>query len=113
MQDKNHSVAVRKRFIKAMKQIIADEKAGTQKEFAEAVDEFPQNITKIITGVRYPTVETLCKICLVYGIDPGWLLLNKNTMYGNKTFDGGILERLNNIERMVKAGEVNIKKKAS
>ena len=117
MIEKKHSKLVAARFLKAMKQIIANgiEGVKNQTDFVEKVGEYKQSITKIASGTRYPTIDVLCNTCLLFKVSPGWLLLGQGEMFstGPVTFDMSILTRLNDIEKAIGNQKKQVKKKAS
>lgn len=117
--EKAHAKSVSRRFIKAMKQIIADGTDGVKnlKEFAEKVGEYPQNISRIEAGTRYPTIEMLCIMCLVFKINPGWVLLGRGEMKAaaqkKLVLDMSSIDlRLKEIEKMISKSDKIPKKKA-
>lgn len=105
MPGKKQSQLVAARFIKAMKQVIANEIKGVtnRSEFAEKIGEYKQNISAIEGSTRYPTIDLLCSICIEFDVNPGWLLLEQGNMFstGGSITDIGVLRRLNEIEKMV------------
>jgi len=116
MTKKKHAQLVAGRFVKAMKQIIANEikDVTNRSQFAEKVGEYKQNISKIESGERYPTIETICTMCLVFGVDPGWILLERGEMFGGgQTIPGDFLQRLNNLEKIVGKSKKQVVKKVS
>ena len=107
MVNKQYSEGVAERFLKVMKQVIANELQDitTQKEFADKVGEYAQNISKIESGTRYPTIEMLCNTCIIFNVDPGWLLLEKGTMFGKEN-EQSLLERVIKLEKQMKKQKV-------
>lgn len=114
---KKHTKQVTARFLKAMRQIIADELEGvtTKSQFAERVGEHQQNISRMVKGERYPTIDVLVNICLIFKVDPAWLLLNKGTMFPSlqSMMDSGLFQRMAEIEKMLNIPKPATKKKAS
>lgn len=49
-------------------------------QFAHSIGEHPQNISKFENGDRFPTVDQICRLCLIYSISPSWVLLNQGEM---------------------------------
>lgn len=118
--EKKHAELVSRRFIKAMKQIIADGTEGVKnmKEFAEKVGEYPQNISRIEAGSRFPTIEMLCKMCLIFKISTGWILLGRGEMKTTAqksllTDMSSLALRLKEIEKKIARTDKIPKKKAS
>ena len=102
MSIKKHSDQVAARFLQAMKQVIAKDLATSQKDFAEKVGEYAQNISKIESGSRYPTIEMMCNSCIIFNINPSWLLLNSGEMFTSDTKTIGLEERIETIEKELK-----------
>lgn len=101
MEAKVYSKLVRSRFIKAMDQLIALELVKDKVSFSEKVGLYQQNLSKIITEERYPTIEVLCNICLVFKVNPEWLLTGVGQMFIT-TSENGLIERITNIEKELK-----------
>lgn len=105
MASKEHSHEVSKRFLQVMRRVVAERIGGitTQTAFAEKVGEFKQNITRIEAGTRYPTVEMLHMTCLVFGVDPAWLLMGTGEMFpADKKESIALLERVITLEKSFK-----------
>lgn len=108
---KNQAELVTKRLLKAMQCIIDEKIEGvtSKVEFATQVGEYKQNIRKMEIGTRYPTIDVLCNACLIFGIDPGWLLLGRGSMFPKGQEHGDLLRRLNELEKRV--AKPNVEKK--
>ncbi len=77
----NYQTDVSKRFIKAIKYIIAEDLAGSSSEVAERIGTHQPTISFIKKGQRSPTVDMICNLCDIYNINPSWLLLGKGDMF--------------------------------
>lgn len=118
MIDRKHSLQVSKRFIKAMRQIIADQvrDINSKSAFATEVGEYQQNIAKIEQGIRYPTIDMIVITCQKFKVNPAWLLLGQGEMFNTGIVMPDISsmsKRLNEIEKMINAKVPIQKKKAS
>jgi hypothetical protein len=113
MPDKTHAEQVRKRFLKVMKQLIADDEVESRQEFMQTLGDFPQTLSKIITGERYPSIWLLCELCLKYNISPAWILLGTGPvkMGTSQLVDINLLGRVAELEKLVKKPDIKIKKK--
>lgn len=104
MAGKEHSIEVGERFLKAMRQIIADELAADTIEFAAKVGMYHQNIAGIKRKERYPTTDALVNLCNEFAINPAWILLGEGKMYRHQSqIDNTILKRLDKIEKQLKS----------
>lgn len=90
-----------------MRQVIAGEIKGVTSKvsFCEKIGEFQQSITKLENGTRYPTIDNLVNACIVFKINPSWLLLGRGEMFGTgNEGDAGIealVDRLEKVERIL------------
>jgi len=110
---KEFSRQVTQRFLQAMKQVIALEKEGitTRSEFAVIIGEYGQNISKMEQGSRYPTLESICRICTIFKVNPEWVLLGEGDMWNVEGGSKTLMKRLNEIESSIKKIE-KLEKKA-
>jgi transcriptional regulator with XRE-family HTH domain len=103
---KQHSDAVRSRFLQAKTHILSNQLSGvkTLSQFADKVGEYSQNFSKMERGERYPTIDSICMLCLEFGISTSWLLLDIGDMLGRPTNGdlSEISERLRKVEEDVK-----------
>ena len=116
MEKKEYSRQVAKRFIKAMKQSIADGLAGinNRSDFAARVGEYKQNISKMEAGVRCPTIDVLCRMCMEFGVSAEWLMLGNGQMFTHSRGNSNdIIERLDKLEKIVSGTEKKTVRKAS
>lgn len=85
VKDKSYSEAVTQRFLMAMKDIIAKgiKEVRNRSQFAELIGEYQQNLSKMEKGGRYPTIDSLAKICTEFGVSERWLLTSRGNMYAS------------------------------
>ncbi|MDF2381362.1 hypothetical protein JMG10_07795 [Nostoc ellipsosporum NOK] len=82
---KKHSIAITKRFLKAIDMIIAERENGreTTLSVADAVGMQQSNIARLrrASGEFSVTVEALGRICEAYKVNPTWLITGKGTVF--------------------------------
>lgn len=69
---KDPKIEIKKRFLKVMRQVIAEQWEGIKNEgqFAEAIDVFPQQIYHIKTEAgRHVTIEMIHNVCKQFNIN--------------------------------------------
>lgn len=108
---KTYREGIGHRFIICMRQIIAERKndCRTIKDFAGMVGEFPQNITKIERGERFPTLDQVARLCELFGFAPAWVLLGEGEMKQNIA-DKAVPARVLRLETRVKGIEKQLVK---
>lgn len=77
----SYQAEVSKRFIKAMRFIIANEMADNVSDFAEQIGAYQSAISFIKKGERYATLDMVCTMCEKFNVNPSWILLNKGEMF--------------------------------
>jgi transcriptional regulator with XRE-family HTH domain len=99
---------VSKRFLNAMRQIISERKQGckTITQFAKMIGEHQQNISKMEKGERFPTIDQICRLCLIFDISPTWILLGEGEMNQVTDIKAAlqiITQRVSKMEKAMKA----------
>lgn len=104
------------RFLTAMNQIIAARKDGckSDKDFAISIGEYQQNISKMVKGERYPTIDLIGRVCDIYHISPTWLIQGKGMMFEPADINAGIAsleQRMSTAEKQIELMSKKINKK--
>jgi transcriptional regulator with XRE-family HTH domain len=103
------------RFLHAMRQIISERKQGckTITQFAKLIGEHQQNISKMEKGERFPTIDQVCRLCLLFDISPTWILLGEGEMNQVTDVKAALLtltQRISKMEKTIQSTKGSSKK---
>jgi hypothetical protein len=99
--NKQYTQAITKRFLAIADELVKDGRCASRVEFTKEVGAHQQNLTKMESGTRYPTLENIALTCKKFGYNPIWLILG----IGDKTLK---IKDQKTIEDRVSELEVNV-----
>lgn len=90
------------RFLLIKEEVLADNTCRSLADFSRRIGEYPQNITAMIKGRRYPTLEMVARACKEFGYSAQWLLLGEEPKrLDRKEGPGYIEDRLDKLESTI------------
>lgn len=89
-------------FLVIMGEVISQGLVKNKTEFAKKVGEHQQNITKMETGSRAPTIDQLAAASKLWGYNMNWIVLNTGAKKLDPKMNVPIEERVSILEQQVR-----------
>ena len=101
----SYKAGITERFNIARKYILGFGLQGIEleKDFAESIGEYAQNLSKYEKGLRTPTLDNIGRLCSIYGISLRWVFFGEGDMFEKGEDPLGMQDRIDSMTKAIKS----------